>query len=168
MPVHLLEIDERSLGKPTQSGSLRNPAAWQLLSRCESDRADSCLLLQKIVELGRSNRVDGQAVLAALDKLIKVAATGQPIEAFYDKKQSHPLHEFDYKGQKRVVWRIRKGDVRIAFYYAQGKVIFLADALAKRKNKLSEGEKKQLEDEVKTYIDAEDAQQLVIISKRGE
>lgn len=168
MPVHLLEINELSLGKPKLSGGSHNPAAWKLLSRCESEQSESCLLLQKIVELGRSNKEDGQAALSSLDKLIKVAATGQPIEGFYDKKQSHPLHEFYYKEQKRVVWRIRKGDVRIAFYYAKDKVIFLADGLAKRKKKLTEGEKKQLEDEVKAYIDAEDNQQLVVITQQGE
>lgn len=62
-----------------------------------------------------------------------------------------------------MVWRLRKGDVRLVFYYAEGKVIFLADALAKRKDKLSAGEKKKLENEIKTYIDAEQANELCVI-----
>ena len=52
--------------------------------------------------------------------------------------------------------------------YAEGKIIFLADAFAKRKGKLTKGEKKQLEDEVKAYIDAEDGQQVLVISHQGE
>lgn len=168
MHVYLLQIDEQSLGKPGSLDAPRGSAAWQLLGRCETDSAESCLLLRKIVELGNSSKEDAKAVLAALDKLIRAAATGQPIESFYNKKQCHPLHEFVYKGRRHVIWRIRKGCVRIAFYYAQGKVIFLADALVKRRDKLSNGEKRQLEKEVKIYIDAEDAQRLLIISRQGE
>jgi len=168
MPVHLLQIDEQSLGKPQPFAGASGLGAWQLLSRCESEDAESCVLLHKIRDMARRNKADARAVLAALDKFIKVVATGQPIENFYDKKQSHPLHEFPYKGQTRVVWRLRKADIRIAFYYAQGKVIFLADALAKREDKLTEREKNQLEREVKIYIDAEESQQLVILTQQGE
>ena len=39
------------------------------------------------------------------------------------------------------------------------------DAFAKRSDKLTKGEQKQLEDEVKVYIDAEEKGQLVFISK---
>ena len=37
-----------------------------------------------------------------------------------------------------------------------------------RKGKLTKGDKKQLEDEVKVYIDAEDGQQLMVISQQGD
>ncbi|MDY7219405.1 hypothetical protein TOI97_07470 [Denitrificimonas sp. JX-1] len=134
-----------------------------MVARCASDDPDTCYFLEQIVILGRSNQVDSKAALSALDKLLQVAQTGQPLESFYDKKQNHQLHEFVYKGVNRVIWRLRKGDVRLVFYYAEGKVIFLADALAKRKDKLSAGEKKKLENEIKTYIDAEQANELCVI-----
>jgi len=170
MSAHFLEINERTLGKPAvaNASASRAIAPWKLLARCSGTTADSCVLIDRLKALGASNKEDGKAALSALSKLITVAGTGQPIENFYDKKQSHPLHEFVYKGRTRVIWRIRKNDVRIAFYYAEGKIIFLVDAFAKRKGKLTKGEKKQLEDEVKAYIDAEEDQQLVVISHQGE
>lgn len=168
MQVRFLEINERTLGKPPGASHGRSGAPWKLLARCEGSTADSCVLIAHLKEMGSANKEDGKSALSALSKLINVAATGQPIENFYDSKQSHLLHEFVYKQRNRVVWRIRKGDVRIAFYYAEDKIIFLADVFAKRKDKLTKGEKKQLEDEVKAYIDAEDDQQLVVISQQGE
>lgn len=170
MSAYFLEINEHTLGKPAVAGAGagRSIVPWRLLARCTGTTADSCVLLSRLRALGAANQEDGKAALSALSKLIKVAGTGQPIENFYDKKQSHSLHEFVYKGRNRVIWRIRKNNVRIAFYYAEGKIIFLADVFAKRKNKLTKGEKKQLEDEVKAYIDAEDGQQWVVISHQGE
>ncbi len=168
MPVHFLEINEHTLGKPGATSSGGSIAPWKLLARCEGNAAESCVLIKRLKEMAAANLKDGKSALSALDKLINVAATGKPIENFYDSKQSHPLHEFVYKDRNRVIWRIRKGDVRIAFYYAEGKIIFLADVFAKRKGKLTKGEKKQLEDEVKAYIDAEDGQQVLVISHQGE
>lgn len=63
----------------------------------------------------------------------------------YDLQEEDPCI---YKDVKRVVWRLRKGDVRLVFYYGEGKIVFLADALAKRQDKLTVGEKIQLEIEV--------------------
>ncbi len=168
MSAHFLEINERALGKPAVASVSSAIPPWKLLARCSGTTADSCVLIARLQALGAANKEDGKAALSALSKLVKVAGTGQPIENFYDKKQSHPLHEFVYKGRNRVIWRIRKNDVRIAFYYAEGKIVFLADAFAKRKDKLTKGEKKQLEGEVKAYIDAEDDQQLVVISHQEE
>lgn len=42
-------------------------------------------------------------------------------------------------------------------------MIFLADALAKRQDKLTSGEKIKLENEIKTYIDAELANEICVI-----
>lgn len=168
MSVRFLEINEHTLGKSSVASASRDTKPWKLLARCSGETADTCVLIEHLKALGAANKEDGKAALSALSKLVTVAGTGQPIETFYDKKQSHSLHEFVYKDRNRIVWRIRKGNVRIAFYYAEGKIIFLADVFAKRKGRLTKGEKKQLEDEVKAYIDAEDNQQLMVISHQGE
>ncbi len=162
MTVHLLEITEAAIGKPSPDIKPRLDR-WRLMARCASDNPNTCHLLKQIYTLGKSNRADGKAVLSALNKLIQVAQTGQPLENFYDKKQSHQLHAFEYENAKRVVWRLRQGDVRLVFYYAEGKMIFLADALAKRQDKLTSGEKIKLENEIKTYIDAEQANEICVI-----
>lgn len=168
MRIHLLEINQQTLARPNVTTSVHGSSPWRLLSRCESDQADSCLLLNKLVDLAQSNARDGKSALAALDKLMHVAVTGKDLASFYNKKQSHPIHDFVYKGAKHVIWRIRNNDVRITFYYAQGKIIFLTDAIAKRKDKLTKGEEKQLEDEIKIYIDAEEEGRLVLISTQEE
>ena len=162
MTIHLLEITEATLGKPS-ANIVPRLNRWKLMARCASDDPETCYFLEQIAVLGKSNRADGKAALATLDKLLHVAQTGQALSGFYDKKQSHPIHEFFYNGANRVVWRLRKGAVRIVFYYAEGKIIFLADAFAKRKDKLSAGEKAKLENEIKTYIDAENAGELCVI-----
>lgn len=80
--------------------------------------------------------------------------------------ENYDLQEVDpciYKDVKRVVWRLRKGDVRFVFYCGEGKIVFLAEALAKRQNKLTVSEKIQLENEIKTYIDAEQAREICVI-----
>ena len=162
MTIHLLEITEATLGKP-YLGIVPRLDRWKLMARCASDDPNTCHLLEQICTLGKSSRVDGKAALSALNKLLQVAQTGQPLEDFYDKKQSHQLHDFLYNNVKRVIWRLRKGNVRLVFYYAEGKMIFLADALAKRQDKLTEGEKIKLENEIKTYIDAEETNNICLI-----
>ena len=162
MTIHLLEITETTIGKPFPDIVPRLDR-WKLMARCASQDPNTCYFLKQIADLGKSNRVDGKAALSALNKLLQVAQTGQPLEIFYDKKQSHQLHDFVYKDVKGVVWRLRKGDVRLVFYYGEGKIVFLADALAKRQDKLTVGEKIQLENEIKTYIDAEQAREICVI-----
>ena len=90
----------------------------------------------------------------------QIAVMGHPITAHYDKRQFHELYKLRYKGKDRVIWRIRHGDIRLPFYYGQGKLIFLASVLAKRKDKLSQAEELALEKEVKRYISAENEGQL--------
>lgn len=162
MTIHLLEITETVIGKPSPNIQPRLDR-WKLMARCTSSNPDSCHFLNQIYTLGKSNRVDAKSALSAINKLLQVAQTGQPLESFYDKKQSHPIHTFEYQGAKRVLWRVRQGDVRLVFYYAEGKIIFLTDALAKRQDKLTDGEKTKLENELKTYIDAEQANKICVI-----
>lgn len=154
MSIHLLEINDRVLKRPAR---FLDQAArpWRLFARCTDESQESCVLLQQLLGLAQQSTKDGKAALAALDKLIQIAAKGMPLEHFYDKKQSHELYSFEYKGKRRVVWRLRKGDVRVAFYYAEDKVIFLADAFAKRRDKLTLAEEARIREEVCMYIDAE-------------
>lgn len=103
---------------------------------------------------------DLKAAVQAVVKLVQLAALGEPLQAHYDEKQCHPLHRFQYLEKERVVWRIRKGSIRLPFYYGRGRLIFLTGALVKRKDKLTAGEKLTLEEQVRRYIDAEQANSL--------
>ncbi len=109
---------------------------------------------------------DRKSALAALSKLVEVAASGKPITAFYDKKQCHDIHTFKYKNKERTIWRIWKGDVvRVTFYYGDGKTVLLTHAFAKYEDKLTSAQKKNLENEVQEYLDAIDEKTIRFIGK---
>lgn len=138
------------------------PTPWELYARCDTEEVETCALFQQITSLTTNNR---KSALSALHKLVQVAASGQPITEFYDKKQCHDLHTFNYHGKDRIVWRIRKGDVRVTFYYGEGRMIILTHAFAKYENKLTNAQKAMLETEISTYIDAVTAKSIHFIEK---
>lgn len=160
MPFYFLEINEQTLGKANATSVSLSATRWVLVSRCESDTSESCVLFEQMKSLGRSNTRDFKSAMAALEKLVKVAKLGQPLESFYDKKQSHELHIFEYKGKKHVIWRIRNGDIRLTFYYGHERIIFLPGLIQKRTDKLTPAEKLGLESEVVAYLEAVEAQEL--------
>jgi mRNA-degrading endonuclease RelE of RelBE toxin-antitoxin system len=159
MRFTLLRITHRLFGLSTVD-SVQAPNAWLLYAWCLSDTRESCALLKQMQDMQHNDR---HTSLLGLKKLIDVAATGKPLNEFYDSKKCHKTHEFEYKNRPRTIWRIRHGDVRISFYYGQGKVVLLTHIFPKRSDKLSEGQKKDLEATVKAYIDAEDDGALTIL-----
>ncbi len=158
MPLHLKRVTFKAIGYKAQPEPLAQEHSWSLFAPLESGNDSGCILLKQIASL--ADKRDKQAALLALKKLIQIAALGQPLTVHYDKKRCHELHTFKYAGKERVIWRIRHGDIRLPFYYGQGKLIFLAGALSKRKDRLSNAETLALEKEVKRYIDAEQAGRL--------
>lgn len=114
------------------------------------------------------DRRDQKNALAALCKLVKVAATGQPLAVFYDEKQCHPIHEFRYRGKDRKIWRIRHGDVRLALYYGKERLIFLPVVFAKRSDKLTNAQRSDLEVLAGAYIDAESRAAIEIVEPDPE
>lgn len=154
MTVYLLRITNAVLRNPAPE-FVAEPEHWRLYASCGEADADSCQLLQSIATMQAAR--DQKDALAALAKLVHVAASGKPLQTFYDEKQCHVIHRFHHAGRERVVWRIRRGSVRIAFYYGNGRLIFLADAVVKRKNTLSQAEKSELERKVIEFVNAEQA-----------
>lgn len=157
MPLHLLRINYRALGRETPE-PVAEPGCWRLYAPCAEADAAACQLLQHIA--GMQSIRDRKAALAALDKLVKVAASGKPLPVFYDEKQCHDIHRFRHDGHEHVLWRIRNGDIRIVFHYGHHRLILLTDALVKRKDKLSTAETSALERQVKAFLDAEKAGSL--------
>lgn len=153
MPVHLKRITFKSLGLPDEQEPKSSPENWQLFAPCLGEGFSNCELFEQIKAL--SSARDQKHSMLALRKLVQIAAMGAPLTVHYDKKQCHELHTFSYKDREQVIWRIRHGDIRLPFYYGQGRLIFLAGVLPKRKGKLSRAEASALEREVKRFIDAE-------------
>jgi mRNA-degrading endonuclease RelE of RelBE toxin-antitoxin system len=161
MAYHLRVLQRSSIGI-RQPDPVAGYGARKLVAWCEADDADTCFLLKEVVKLEVMPR---KAVILAIDKLLQVAASGQPVAEFYDEKQCHKTHSFDYKGRARDVWRVRKGDVRVTFYYGQDKLILLTHAFAKHKDKLTKAQEKELERAVKAFVDAEEDEKLSYVKE---
>ena len=143
---------------PDAQDPVQAPNAWKVYQRW--DQSGGGFLEQQLREM---QRPDQKAVLRGLRKLLNVVAQGQPIENFYDGKQCHETHKFNYGGKIRTIWRIRNSDIRLCFYYGQERVILLTHIFPKHTDKLSDSQKAELEKTVKSYIDAEDKQSLKFI-----
>jgi hypothetical protein len=128
---------------------------------CSSPETEECPFLEQVGQL--EDLRDRKAALQALKKLIEVAASGLPMTHFYDKKQCHEIHSFQYDGKTRRIWRIRQGIIRLPFYYGAGRLLFLPTVLVKRRDKLTRGEALELETHIKEYIQAEEANSLTVI-----
>ncbi len=152
---YLTEIrpeDFQDRGAPAPA--VLNPQRFKVSSACTSRDRDSAQIWASIQSLG--SRQDQSTALAGLLYFIKVAQSGPPFTASFDKKTLHEAHVYtsSVSGQLEKIWRYRRGDIRILFYYAQDRVVLLCDALAKRKDKLSEAEQKVAEKAVDAYLEA--------------
>ena len=156
----LLELSYAVLGIPeAEPRPGENP--WHPVTPCSGPDAEKCPFLDQIGLL--KDVRDRKAAVQALKKLIEVAATGLPMTDFYDKKQCHEIHSFQYKGKTRKVWRIRQGSIRLPFYYGAGRLLFLPTVLVKRRDDLTRREQLELETHIKEYIQAESASGLTVI-----
>lgn len=161
--THYLRINFHALGA-TREEPFPGSKPRELYARCNSSDPATCDLFAQIGNMALKDR---KAALAALSKLIEVAASGKPITEFYDKKQCHDIHTFKYKNKDRTIWRIWKGDVvRVTFYYGDGQTVLLTHAFAKYEDKLSSAQKKSLEHEVEKYVDALDEKTIEFIEKK--
>ena len=156
MAYHLRTLRRRSIGISKPEPAV-GPNARKLVAWCTEDNAATCDILLQIAGLEVMPR---KASMLEIDKLIHVAASGLPVAGFYDEKTCHKTHSFDYKGKTRDVWRVRRGDVRVTFFYGHDKLILLTHAFAKHKDKLTLAQKRDLERAVEAFIDAEAAQQF--------
>lgn len=161
--ANYLLINNKALGAPAPEPA---PGAKprMLFASCHTDDPDTCDLLSQVVSMIPKNR---NAAMAALHKLVQVAASGKPITEFYNKKQCHEIHTFSHDGKDRTIWRIWKGDVvRVTFFYGDGQTVLLTHAFAKHEDKLSNAQKKMLEKEVIAYLDALKANELKFLERK--
>lgn len=156
MPLYRL-ITNASIGNPDDDPQAAKDS-WKLYSRLEDDKPDSSLLLMRQIA-AMQEPADRKAALAAVVKLIQVAATGKPLTDFYDKKQCHGFHQFLHPEKppqtNHSVYRIWKGArVRLSFYYGADRSILLVNAFSKKEDKLTNAQTTALETEVKIYLNA--------------
>lgn len=125
------------------------------VSSCsDGERRESAVIFKALQAL-KAN--DQKAAIKGLRHFVKLAQLGKPFDQLVDKKTVHEAFEpffCDVTQKEEAVWRYRHGDIRILFYYASGKVVLLADALAKRSDKLSEKEKNKARQAVVDFLKA--------------
>lgn len=112
-----------------------------------------------------SSVADQRAALKGLAHFVKLAHLGKPFNQLQlDKKTVHEAFEpffCEVTQKEETIWRYRHGDIRILFYYASGKMVLLADALAKRSDKLSEKEKNNAKQAVKKFLEASQSEGVI-------
>ena len=160
MSVHLKLITLNEVTGGREQNPLPEANSWRVYSVADDSSFSTCAIFSQIA--GLTSKIDRSQAVLALTKLVKVAQTGEPLQVHYDEKQCHELFRFNYKGKERVVWRVRNGSVRIVFYYANGKILFLPGVVVKRSDKLKKHEQSTLGREIERLIDAEESCSLVL------
>lgn len=120
----------------------------------DGERRESAVIFEALQAL-KAN--DQKAAFKGLRHFVKLAQLGKPFDQLVDKKTVHEAFApffCDVTQKEETVWRYRHGDIRILFYYASGKVVLLADALAKRKDALSDKEKNRAKQAVVDFLKA--------------
>lgn len=135
--------------EPIESG---NP--WRLYFIGDEKNPFASEFMQSIKDLPSSE--DKQSASRGLEMLIKHAANGAQLRECYDKKTCHEAFSFTHKGIEHKIWRIRKNDVRIYFYYVEGMILLLPRVGEKREDSLTEAQKAEIAAPVKIFLDSGD------------
>lgn len=148
-PDDFLLDSPESASAPALLGARR----CKVSSRCSSKDRDSALVWGQIQALKANDRAPAFKSLAYF---VQIAQNGPPLTQHLDKKQVHEAHEFasPISGKTEKVWRYRRGDIRILFYYADDSVLLLTDLLAKRADKLEQAVLNRAEQAVNEYLSA--------------
>jgi len=125
-----------------EQGTLPAQGRFKVVSPCSDPKQRSSAAVFEAVQ--GMEKSDQRQALAGLKYLLKLAQLGKPFNQLADKKAVHEAFEPFYcelTKRNETVWRYRRGDIRILFYYAMDKVVLLAHTLPKRSDRLSEKEK---------------------------
>jgi len=139
----------------TQGGAPLAEGRFRPVSCCTDGESRESAVIFEALQALEAN--DQKAAFKGLLHFVKLAQLGKPFDQVVDKKTVHEAFEpffCDVTQKEETVWRYRHGDIRILFYYASGKVVLLADALAKRKDALSAKEKNRAKQAVVDFLKA--------------
>lgn len=140
----------------------QNPGRYRVWSACEGKDRESAQVWSDIYQLGVKDR---QPAIKGLLHFVKLAQVGKPLTALMDKKRLHDLRTFfsAHTQANETVWRYRHGDIRVLFYYADGKAVLLTGMLAKRKDSYSAAELNAAEHAIDAYLAARKASRVKLI-----
>lgn len=138
---------------------------WKVYGWCSRNDILSCELL---VRLNGIEEVDAKHLLNGMAKLIGFACVGKPLKEMYDSTKCHEAFTFTRQnGTEHKIHRIWPGGyVRIYFCYGlETKSIVVFYGQSKRKDKLTSGEKNELQVACEAFLTAQEQNQLNILEK---
>lgn len=127
------------------------PSSWKVFTLCSTVSAHSCLTIRDIQALADEQDVSTARLL--FRDLLNKASTGLDLTDLYDEKTCHEAHSFTHNHKDIKIFRIRRSAIRAYFIYYPGKIIILIKTKTKRSDKLSKGDKDELETIAKMAID---------------
>lgn len=150
---YLVEITPDDFSEGESPPVARNPRRFRVASACNVENRDSAHVWQHIQALKANYR---RKALAAVLYLVKLAQDGQPLSDLLDGNALHEAHNFysQVSGHTEKIWRYRRGEIRVLFYYGDGKVVLLSGVVVKLEAKLSKHDLKQAVRAVDDYLGA--------------
>jgi mRNA-degrading endonuclease RelE of RelBE toxin-antitoxin system len=150
---YLVEITPDDFSDEVSPSAARNARRYRVASTCDNKNRDSAHVLQQIQALNRNNQ---SKALQAVLYLVKLAQDGQPLSDLLDGKALHQAHTFhsQVSGCTEKVWRYRRGEIRVLFYYGEGKVVLLSGVVVKLADKFSRHDLRTAEKAVNAYLGA--------------
>lgn len=149
---------------PPAEGAAIAPAPiagrFKVCSVCQTADRDTAAVWPQI---GALKQRDQEPAFKSLAYLVRIAQLGPPLTQHLDKKQVHEAHEFvsAVSGKAEKVWRYRRSDIRILFYYANDQVVLVTEVVAKRSDKLDKATLNRAEQAVDMYLKAAKSKTLV-------
>jgi mRNA-degrading endonuclease RelE of RelBE toxin-antitoxin system len=150
---HLTEITPDDFSQDGAVSPAANPLRYRVASACDHNRRDSAHVWQQLQAVKGNFR---KKAVAAVLYLVKLAQAGQPLSDMLDGKALHEAHSFHspVSGRMEKIWRYRRAQIRVLFYYADGKVVFLTGVLVKLEDKFSPGDLRAAEKAINEYLQA--------------
>jgi hypothetical protein len=133
--------------------------SWKIYTVCNDSTVQSCTTREDVKRLQRQDQINARSTYVSFSNK---AQTGLPLKDLYDEKKCHVAHEFTHTMPALQVVKVFRiwgaGTIRVYFIYlpGPGKRIAILKTKTKRQDKLTEGEKLELENIAKTVLNCVD------------
>lgn len=150
---YLAEITPDDFKSGGSSSAIRNPRRYVVASVCDDKDRDSARVWKQLHAINANYQ---QKAAEAVFYLVKLAQVGTPLAGLLDGKALHEAHSFHSQVSKRTekIWRYRRGDIRVLFYYGDGKIVLLTGVLVKLEDKFSKRDLTEAEKAIDAYLGA--------------
>lgn len=120
--------------------------SWKIYTVCNDPTAQSCTTREDVKKLQKQDQENARSTYVSFSNK---AQTGQLLKDLYDEKKCHVAHEFTLATPAPQVVKVFRiwgvGTIRVYFIYLPEKRIAMLKTKTKRQDKLSDGEKLELE-----------------------